>query len=204
MRFQPQSARLPEPRDFGESVSDFRVGAATQRDDWVQGKERDLKAVQSPRLVVSRSPASAGTRVVATRMWSSKMVRPNVFRSWLQRPQDPARSGRSARLSPPTYVGQVAKFFPQKERERREHAGRERAAAIKGRFEVVHANTNGDEGGTPSRGIVAYLGKDKNIGVVDTGGSLLSSVELGRLVIPGALVPDSGQQAFMDAGRPAG
>lgn len=204
VRLRPQSACLPKPRDFGEGVGDFRVGAATQRETWVQGKESDLKAMQSPRLVVSKRPASAGTRVVDTRTWSSTVVRPNMFRSRPQRPRDPARSGHNARSSPLTHVGQVAKFLSRKERERREHAERERAAAIKGRFEVIPVNAYSDEGGTPSRANVANLRKDKNVVVVGTGENLLSSVELERLVTVGGLMPDTGQQAFMDAWKPTG
>lgn len=186
VRLRPQSARLPEPRDFGEGVGDFGVGvggatrsrepgAAARRETWVQGKESDLKAMQPPRLAVSKRPASAGARVVDTRTWSSTVVQPNVFRSRPQRPRDPARSGRSARLSPPTHARQVAEFLSRKEREGREHAKRERAAAIKGRFEIIPVIAYRDEDGTPSRGDGAHLGEDRNVGVVGSVGSFFVS-----------------------------
>lgn len=177
----------------------------------------------------TRRPASAGGRVVDTRIWcSNKNVTTGsgggVFRC---RPNSAIRAatvrfeGDAASSSPlgPTHAGEVPEFLRRKERDLVE-SNRERRAAVNGRFGVVyddneekyvtgaerveyHRAAGGSRKGS-NEGRQGAGAMESDGWGADRGSPGLSSVRIEDSMDGEGLLPDAGEQAFFDAWKPTG
>lgn len=225
-RQRPQSARLAEPRDFvsasrgvrkGDKEGGGGRGAVATGDEMLhdsapltqfEERMREDGGVKASRTQPSRPPysavrpASAGGRVIDTRLWSSEIApKTEVFRCRPQTARGHGRFEQTTRPPPPTHAGEVPTFLIRKERQlaERELAEEEKAAAVRGRFTVVPDNLDGghcDDRVKDSGGCVGDIGYRKN--------SVLSSARLEESMDGEGLLPDAGEQAFFDAWKPAG
>lgn len=253
VRPRPQSARLAEPdEDFAgdrkrrDAHGHAMVNQSTQQGGTQERRGYRRRAYEGSAVTgrqtqqqpipptasetagaAIRRPASAGGRVVDTRIWRSNknMTEPGtgVFRC---RPNNVIRAatvrfegdGTSSSPVGPTHAGEVPEFLRRKERGLIE-GGREKWAAVNGRFAVVYDDNN--EGAcVPER--VEYHRADEDSreevkgeqrGVrtmesdgwgVDKGSLGLSSVRLEDSMDGEGLLPDAGEQAFFDAWKPTG
>lgn len=181
----------------------------------------------------ARRPASAGGRVVDTRVWcSNKNVtgpgsgvfrcRPdNVIRVATVRFENNGMTGPPSSPPVPTRAGEVPEFLRRKERDLIED-NREKWAAVNGRFAVVYDDNEQKRVSGPER--VEYYrsvgnpGDGSNGGQrqgvrtmesggwgVGRGGRALSFLRLEDSTMDGeGLLPDAGEQAFFDAWKPTG
>lgn len=177
-----------------------------------------------------RRPASAGGRVVDTRIWCSNKnaesgsnvfrCRPNsIIRAASVRFESDGAPGVSSSPLVPTHAGDVPEFLRRKERDMIE-GNREKWAAVNGRFAVVYDdNDGGNVGGTERIEYHRDVGqsRDESNGGrpgartiesggwgVERGSPPLSSVRLEDSMDGEGLLPDAGEQAFFDAWKPTG
>lgn len=206
-RPRPQSARRAEPRGFSEGGGNGGAGVTgsihqvpAQSQGWMHEGDIVASTRQPIRPSKAARPASAGARVVDTRIWSSSVAKPGVVRCRPPKPWGSVRFEGTAGPSPPTHAREIPGFLARKERELEE---REKTPAITGRFEskLIH---NEHYDGKPFVELERGWEEDKLLGAGGHGGSALSSRRLEESMDGEGLLPDAGEQAFVEAWAPAG
>lgn len=167
-----------------------------------------------------RRPASAGGRVVDTRIWcSNKNMTGSAAKVFVHRPNRDV-PGASSSTFVPTHAGEVPEFLRRKARDRIE-GNREKQAAVKGRFGVVfddnqeeksvsgldgveYHRTAGPSRAEPHGQRPGASTKESHGWRVEGPSPELSSVRLEDSIDGQGLLPDAGEQAFFDAWKPTG
>lgn len=257
-RPRPQSARLAEPDDHfagdrrlpaahehtvlnqsmrgdmqerrGEGRRAYQEAEATVTTAWQHQQPPVRPTITGTASAASRRPASAGGRVVDTRIWcANKNVTESgggVFRC---RANSAVRAatvrfeGDGVSPSPlgPTHAGEVPEFLRRKERDLVE-GNQEKWAAMNGRFGFVYDDGQDERVSGPEELRVEYhrsaggsteelhgerhgAGRMGSNGWGEARGSPgLSSVRLEDSMDGEGLLPDAGEQAFFDAWKPTG